>query len=172
MSKRIIVVALVVLALGASFGVATADVLPVTASWTNFYWSGSAPVYATPSFTVTWGGTFRLWVTDGFITGDQFEVYVDNVLAFTTNSVTKDIDTFATNGDSAWGDYRLSKGSILLGPGSYVVDIKVIDQTTLVAGGGAFIRATCETVVPEPSSVLALVSGLGGVLGLAWRRRK
>jgi len=151
---------------------ASADPLVVGAGWSTFGWSGGPDVWATPSFSLTTTGPATIQVTDGGVTGDIFEVYVDSVLTMTTSTVVPDL-SLGLWGDDAWADARFSKGCFVVDKGSFEITIKNIAVPSSTGTGDGNIRALDGVVpcIPEPSSVLALVSGLGGVLGLAWRRR-
>ncbi len=151
---------------------ACADDLIVGGGWAYFDWYAGPGVWATPTFSLSADDTCTVQITDAFLTGDQFEVYVDGVLAITTSTPVDGLN-LGLDTDAAWAEPAYSKGCFVLDAGRYELSIKNILIPTGYPDGGAYIRALDGVVpcVPEPSSVVALVSGLGGVLGLAWRRR-
>jgi len=151
---------------------ASADPLVVGAGWSDFGHSGGPGVWDTPVFELYTSGLTTVQVTDGGVTGDIYEVYVNSVLTMTTGTVVPGIAT-GNWYDAAWADARLSKGCFVVDKGQYLIEIKNIAIPDGYPNGAGNIRALDGVVpcIPEPSSVLALVSGLGGVLGLAWRRR-
>ena len=152
---------------------ACADDLIVGGGWAYFDWYAGPGVWATPTFSLSADDTCTVQITDAFLTGDQFEVYVDGILEITTSATPDGLALGASTGDDAWAELAYSRGCFVLNAGKYEIKIKNIQIPTGYPDGGAYIRALDGVVpcVPEPSSVVALVSGLGGVLGLAWRRR-
>jgi hypothetical protein len=142
---------------------ATAATLPVSTNWSTFNWSSGPGVMAIPSFDLTTGGLTTIQVTDAYITGDQFEVYVDGLLKLTTNSVREMGGSYAASGDDAWPDARYSKGWFDLGAGDYVIEIKNIAGYT---SGDGYIRAIQGEAVPEPMSLVLGAMGLAAMGGL------
>ena len=157
--------AMLLLASGAS-----AVPLTVDGGWNTFYWDnlGLAGTY---ELDVASGAELR--VVDGYLYGDQFEIFIDGISAFSTSDVATNLDgvqSNATTGDAAWADAGLSHGSIFLGTGSYTIEIYTISLASNSSGGAAFISAVTTTAsVPEASTLMLLAMGL---LGLGFARRK
>lgn len=109
---------------------------------------------------------------DCCVIGDQFAIYINSAHAFDTSPIVNNdgVQSGAFNGDTAWANADLSKGSILLGAGVYQIDEWVIRNALGFTGGGAFIRA--DTVVPEPGTFGLLSLALGGLVTMLVRRRK
>lgn len=108
-----------------------------------------------------------LKVTDAFLIGDIFDVFINSEFAFTT-STTGTGDTTG-NPDVAFDSGYYSTGSTLLAAGSYSVDILV--NTTPFDGGAGYITVeTPAAPVPAPATLQLFGAGLLG-LGLARRRK-
>ena len=154
-------------------GSLSAATLPI-GSWDTFSF-GSAPspiTFPTDGYQLSLPSSGLLRVVDCCVIGDRFDVYIDSVFAFSTTAVAPGddgVDAGLFDGDSAWADSRVSKGSILLGPGSYQIDINVVSNAVGFSSGGGFIRADVSDV-PEPASVALCGAGLVGLVFL--RRRK
>jgi|SRR5579862_4420180 len=157
---------------------ATASAGPITpgAGWYGFCFDNGAgnPAFAGcqnsgigtsgNSFTFSLSTPELLNVTDAFLFGDTFNVFVNSSLAFTTGGGTH---VGATTGDPdvAFNSGAYDRGSLLLGPGTYSVNI--FTNATPGGAGGAYIEVAARTV-PEPG-VLWLVAA--GMLGFAALRR-
>lgn len=147
---------------------ASAIPLAVDGGWSIFSWSGTG-LAGTYELSVATGAELR--VVDCCIYGDEFEIFVDGISAFSTSAVDPLLDgtsSGAVTGDVAWADAGLSHGSILLGAGSYVITIYTTKLATGYSGGDAFVSAVTARV-SETGTLLLLGIGL---LGLGLARRK
>lgn len=148
-------------------GVAAAGILAIsalpaaaTAITANTGWfSDSVSADNTPSanspytFTLTSEGALSL--TDAFVEGDIYTI------SDSFTSVVLDTSSFtllptywipgATTPDSAWANAGYSHGQLLLGPGSYSLNVEDISDAGLPAG----FYARLDTV-PEPSTLTLL----------------
>jgi hypothetical protein len=167
-------------ALLAASGASMADPIAVDAGWYGFCFDAGVgnPAYAGGCqnkgvgeagnpFTFTLSGNGILKVTDAFLYGDIFDVFINGAVvpSFTTSapgiSATETDDP-----DVAFNGGIYSSGSILLGAGNYSVTI--FTNATVADGGGYMEVQTRGTTVPEPDA-LALC-GLA-LAALAWSRR-
>ena len=121
------------------------------------------------SFTFALASAGTLNVTDAFIFGDTFDVYINSVFAFTTGGGMHSGGGTTGDPEAAFlsGDY--DTGSFALAAGSYIVDI--FTNATPTVDGGAYIEVLGRAApVPEPGILSLLALGLMGVV--ATRRRR
>jgi hypothetical protein len=171
--------AVVVLALAVMVGVAVpASAGPVTvdAGWYGFCFagSGSPATWGCPNEGIgTEGNTFTfasaapmlLKVTDAFLYGDTFDVWIDSVLFLTS---APGGGPGETNPDAAYADPGYSKGAWLLAPGAHSVDI--FAAASPHGSGGAYMEVVTPHAAPDGgSSLLLLGMGLAGLR--TWRKR-
>ena len=150
-------------------------VLVIDSGWNDFSWYGAPGVFNFEgpfTFTIAAGQQALLKVTDGYIDGDQFDVYNYASLLFETSVPANNGDYIGGDFDAAYVDPEFSHGAILLGAGAYSITMETIAIATGYPDGGAGIELNSVSV-PEPSAFIALagLSGMG-LLGLVWRRRK
>jgi hypothetical protein len=149
---------------------ALAGPIVVDAGWYSFSVAGvGSPASGNP-FTFTAVGPVLLKVTDAYLVGDVFDVYVNSVLAFTTSSPGPGpypADVFTNNPDEAFASPLWSSGSIWLNPGSYSVDI-FARAAPWPGSAGAFIEVESAAAIPEPVSTVLVGSGLA----VAWLLRR
>lgn len=117
------------------------------------------------TFTLTTPGVVK--VTDAFVFGDTFDVFINSTFAFSTGGGTQTGPTTA-NPDVAFGGGAYDRGFLALIAGNYSVDI--FTKATPAGGGGAYIEVvTTDATVPEPGAFSLVALGL---LGLGAIRRK
>ena len=116
-------------------------------------------------FTFSLSGPALLKVTDAFVFGDTFDVFVNSVLSFTTGGGSHVATT--TDPDEAFDGGSYDKGSVLLGAGNYSVGI--FTKSTPGGLGGAYMQVLEQGVVPTPGTMSLVALGL---LAALTRRRK
>ena len=118
------------------------------------------------TITFTTAGPVDFNITDAFNAGDSFDVYVGGVLMMSTPSVPSS-SCSDSDPNLAFANPCYSHGSLLLGPGSYNIDVFVRDSP--FGSGGAYLEVvTADT--PEPGSLALLGSGLIGLAGSIRRK--
>jgi len=164
-ARRIATAALLLLAL-AWAAPAGAVSIAVDGGWTNFSWVGGPGPIDTPAdgYQFTSATSVEIQITDCCTIGDRFEIFVDSVsqgLTSATAPADFGVPSGAFTGPASWADSRLSKISLVLGPGTYDIDISVVTSVSILSSGG-FIQVL--SIVPEPSVLGLLALGLAGLM--------
>ena len=146
--------------------------IAVDGGWQLFQWTGGTGAIDTPAdgYQFTSATSVEIQITDSTLIGDRFEVFVNSVsqgLTSATDPGDLGVPSGAFTGPDAWADGRLSKISLVLGPGSYDIDISV--TTSVASTGGGFIQVL--SAVPEPRA-LALLAAVCGAVLLVGRSRQ
>jgi len=171
-ARRIATATLLLLALGWA---APAGAVPIAVDggWTIFTWTGGLGSIDIPAdgYQLTSLTSVQIQITDSATIGDEFELFVDSVSELNTSAIDPLLDgvpSGAFTGPAAWADSRLSKGSIVLAPGTYQIDVDVTRLSANILGGGqnqsggGFIQVL--SIVPEPSVLGLLALGLAGLM--------
>jgi hypothetical protein len=104
------------------------------------------------------------------VAGDVFELYVNSVLTLITNTPTA--SGFAsTDADAAFASTDFSSESIVLGPGSYSIDIYLAILSPDNPFAGVSVSAIELQSVPVPAAIWLFGSGLLGLIGIARRKK-
>ncbi|MEY4763435.1 MAG: hypothetical protein RI907_108 [Pseudomonadota bacterium] len=144
------------------------------AHWIDTDYNAAAGNASYLSFSFTLTTAARLNVVDLYAAGDTYNVLISGgygVSAGQTSAVApQDLATapFADTADAAWANPAFSRGSWVLGPGSYTVTGSLLQG---VAGAdGMTSGAVSISAVPEPGS-LTMVTAALSVIVLMSRRR-
>lgn len=130
--------------------------------WTPFQWS--APGQVVNIGNVDFSTEHYLDVTDAFIVGDQFEIFIDDVSVGETSIPIDDGSSAGGDYDAAFLNPLVSSGTFGAFTGIHNVKIQIIDTATGFPAGGAAWRTNA---VPEPTSLVCLALG-----GLALLRKR
>jgi hypothetical protein len=168
--KRVAVISLFALCL--TLSPARSDTVPITmgGGWSYFLFGDVGSSWDT-TFEFTLAGSAELRVTDAVLSGDQFEIYINNVSFGLTSFPGSEGDNTFDNYDAAFADPRWSSGSYVLGPGTYRVS-GIVTVSPFDFGEGA-VQLLEAAAVPAPiagAGIPGLVLACGGLL--AWLRRR
>ncbi len=110
-----------------------------TDKWKSFSFSGTGSTAV--SVSVNGGGSGRFVdVTDGYLTGDIFEIFADGVSCGTTTTVPNlGTGVWTDDADTAYADPRWSSGRFYVAPKTKVT-ITIVVVASPWGSGGAFYR--------------------------------
>jgi hypothetical protein len=157
-----------------NFYAATDGTISGGSSFMNYYVPASDPPWtiATVGFDI-----FR--VLDGGHQGDRFNVFDNGILLGPTSATSIDASHSCKNDPTGpgfdpaacWNDPLMSRGAYVLPPGSHSLTVTWIQ---MVPGGNSMLQwfeLADPIVIPEPNSLLLLISGLIAVVLLRIRPR-
>lgn len=129
-------------------------------------------------FTFASDTPFYVTVVDGFIAGDEFQLFAGSTLIGATTAVPLNEGIRCETGAACLEDSGFSRGTFFLSAGSY--EFNILTVASPFGSGGAFIGAnvsetlagTPASVVPEPGTWALLGTGLLALGGISTRRRR
>lgn len=154
--KRLFALVLVAVVPTLAFGASNLGVGAPDGPWNPFSWFQGVGSIAGP-FAVDFTGEPYLDVTDCFVVGDQFRVYIDGNPVGDTSVPATD-GSWDGDPDFCFGDPRWSSGTFGPYTGIRQVTFEVLQIAPGFQSGTAYYRTN---EIPEPASLLAL--GLGAL---------
>lgn len=163
--------ALAVAAALVSAGSARAATINLVADsgWSRFAY-GDVGTTVGRSFSFSLAANAILTIVDGFLAGDQFEVFANTLSLGTTSAPVTPSANTGMDFDAALADGDHSWGSFLLGPGDYVISMDVLARSGGSSGNHLGAIRLDMAAVPVPAGGALLLSGLG--LAAFLRRRR
>lgn len=161
--------ALVVAATLATTGAGQAATINYTVDggWDRFN-VGAVGTQVSRQFSFSLTKNAILTIVDGFLPGDQFEVFANGSSLGTTSAP----GTGPTTGmrfDAALADGIHSMGQFILGPGSYLISLTVLSRSGTDTRGHIGALRVDTAAVPVPAAGALLLTALGA---MAFRRRR
>lgn len=163
--------ALAVAAALVSAGPARAATISLVADsgWSRFAF-GDVGTTVGRSYSFSLAANALLTIVDGFLAGDQFEVFANTLSLGTTSAPVTPSANTGMNFDAALADGDHSSGAFLLGPGDYLISMDVLARSPGVTGNHLGAIRLDMAAVPVPAGGALLLSGLG--LAAFLRRRR
>lgn len=169
MFKNAVLSASIALGVAVASSAAYADTLTVGSGWSQFSFAGVGSSFST-SFTFDLTAPALFKVTDAFLDGDQFNIFINGVDMGLTSTPVNDGTNINSNYDAAFASSLFSHASYLLGPGSYTVTGTVV--LSPYGAGGAAAELSAPSAVPLPGALWLFGSAMAGWIGFAGVRRK
>jgi hypothetical protein len=145
----------------------SAATLTADSGWSTFTFDGAGSSWDdTFTFTITQAST--LTVTDGYLAGDIFEVFLNGVTLGLTSPTSDTTSQIYGNYDTAAADSRWSTGVWNLLAGTYTVS--GFSNTSPHGSGTAALRLD-TTPVPVPAAAWLFASGIVGLLGFRHKKQ-
>jgi hypothetical protein len=136
--------------------------------WNVFAFKGAGQsAYNKYSFTVAADAILTL--VDGYLSGDRFQVFVDNVSRGLSSLPVNGGAKLGRKWDQALADPNFSKRTLYFTPGTYTLSMLVVSRS---AGADQGALRLDTAVVPVPAGGLLLVSALGAAAVLRRRRKQ
>ena len=161
--------ALVVAATLVTAGVAQAGTVNYTvgAGWERFS-AGAVGTQVNREFSFTLTQNAILSIVDGFLPGDQYEVFA-NGSSLGSTTVPGPGPSTGMKFDVAFADGIHSMGQFILGPGAYLISLTVLSRSGIDTRGHIGALRVDLAPVPVPAAGALLLTALGA-LGLRRRR--
>lgn len=150
-------------------GTANAVTLNPDTGW-NVFAFGAVGTYAKRFYDFTITSTKKLSITDGWTSGDQFQVFLNNASQGPTSVPVNGASFVAANYTAAFSNSDFSSWSKYIAAGTYRLTLLVLQRSgTDTADHQGAVRLD-TTAVPLPAAGLMLIAGLGAVAAVRRRR--
>ncbi|MGJ8611666.1 MAG: VPLPA-CTERM sorting domain-containing protein [Octadecabacter sp.] len=157
---------------------ASAAPLTLDAGWSSFDFEDVGSAWS-ETFTFTIASNAFFAVTDAYLSGDQFQFFVDGVSAGVTSAPTSQGDQISDSWDLAYADSRWSSGELELTAGTY--EISGLTTLSPFGSGSAAVQLSSTSLggptiqpsaVPIPAAGFLLFGALGGLAAFGRRKDK
>ena len=142
--------------------------LGLDTGWDVFAFKGAGQS-AYNQYTFTLAADAIVTLVDGYLSGDRFEVFVNNVSRGLSSLPVDGGAKLGRKWDQALTDANFSKRTLYFKPGSYTLSMLVTNRSS---GADQAALRLDTAVVPVPAGGLLLLSALGGAAALRRRRKQ